>query len=264
MQIQVRRLLLLSTMFGAISAIPVTGQTFGEITGRISDSTGAAISAAQITLTNVATNAVRSAASTDSGDYTFPAVAPGGYNIKVEKSAFKSASSTEVQVQIQQTIRLDFTLQVGQVSESIEVSASAQMLQAENVSLGTVIENKGVTELPLNGRNYLGLVALASNTNTLSPDVGASGWTPGWRPRQSVHLRRRQPNHVRLLHLGRRHEHGSGLQYLRRTSFDRRHPGVQGPDRRLSGRVRPPVVADQCIDQVWWKCLPRFALRVHP
>ena len=97
----------------------------------------------------------------------------------MEKTAFKSASSTDVQVQIQQTVRLDFTLQVGQVSESIEVSASAQMLQAENVSLGTVIENKQVTELPLNGRNYLGLVALASNTNTLSPRFGTSGWTPG-------------------------------------------------------------------------------------
>ena len=77
MQIQVRRLLLLAAMFGAISAIPVNGQTFGEITGRISDPTGAAISAAQITLTSVATNAVRNTISTDSGDYTFPAVAPG-------------------------------------------------------------------------------------------------------------------------------------------------------------------------------------------
>ena len=187
MQIQVRRLLLLSTMFGAISAIHVTGQTFGEITGRISDPTGAAISAAQITLTSVATNAARTAVSTDSGDYTFPAVAPGGYNIKVEKTAFKSASTSAVEVQIQQTVRLDFTLQVGQVSESIEVSASAQMLQAENVSLGTVIENKGVTELPLNGRNYLGLVALASNTNTLSATSGqAAGRLGGDRANQSI------------------------------------------------------------------------------
>ncbi|HSU30180.1 MAG TPA: TonB-dependent receptor [Bryobacteraceae bacterium] len=187
MQIQVKRLLLLSTMFGAISAIPVAGQTFGEITGRISDPTGAAIPAAQITLTSIATNAVRSAVSTDSGDYTFPAVAPGSYNLKVEKAAFKSASSADVEVQIQQTVRLDFTLQVGQVSESIEVSASAQMLQAENVSLGTVIENKGVTELPLNGRNYLGLVALASNTNTLSATSGqAAGRLGGDRANQSI------------------------------------------------------------------------------
>src|SRR5438270_13783011 len=187
MQIQVRRLLLLSTMFGAISAIPVSGQTFGEITGGIGDPTGAAIPAAQITLTSVATNAMRTAVSTDSGDYTFPAVAPGSYNVRVEKAAFKSASSADVAVQIQQTVRLDFTLQVGQVSESIEVSASAQMLQAENVSLGTVIENKGVTELPLNGRNYLGLVALAANVNTLSANSGQAGGRQGGdRAAQSI------------------------------------------------------------------------------
>src|SRR3954468_23485870 len=187
MQFQVRRLLLLSTMFGAIAAIPVTGQTFGEITGRISDPTGAAIPAAEISLMSVATNAVRNTVSTDSGDYTFPAVPPGSYTVKVEKTAFKSASTTDVQVQIQQTVRLDFTLQVGQVSESIEVSASAQMLQAENVSLGTVIENKQVTDLPLNGRNYLGLVALASNTNTLSATSGqAAGRLGGDRANQSI------------------------------------------------------------------------------
>src|SRR3982750_2565222 len=168
-------------------AIPVAGQTFGEITGRVSDPTGAAIPAAQITLTSASTNAVRDTISTDSGDYTFPAVAPGAYTVKVEKTAFKSASSTDVQVQIQQTVRLDFTLQVGQVSESVEVSASAQMLQAENVSLGTVVENKQVTELPLNGRNYLGLVALASNANTLSPASGQAAGRPGGdRPNQSI------------------------------------------------------------------------------
>jgi len=157
------------------------------VTGRISDPTGAAIPTAQITLTSTATNAVRTTVSTDSGDYSFPAVAPGSYSVKVEKTAFKAATSTNVEVQIQQTVRLDFTLQVGQVSESVEVSASAQMLQAENVSLGTVIENKQVTELPLNGRNYLGLVALASNANTLSPASGqAAGRQGGDRSSQSI------------------------------------------------------------------------------
>ncbi|MFL6414414.1 MAG: carboxypeptidase-like regulatory domain-containing protein, partial [Bryobacteraceae bacterium] len=187
MQIKLRGLILFSAMLAGAGALPSFGQTFGQITGRISDPTGAAIPAAQITLTSTATNAVRNTISTDSGDYTFPAVAPGGYSVKVEKTAFKSASSTDVQVQIQQTVRLDFTLQVGQVSESIEVSASAQMLQAENVSLGTVIENKQVTELPLNGRNYLGLVALASNANTLSPASGqAAGRQGGDRSSQSI------------------------------------------------------------------------------
>lgn len=187
MQPEFRRILLSLAMLMAVVAIPMSGQTFGEITGHISHPSGAAVPAARIFLTNAATNAVRTGVSTDSDDYTFPAVAPGLYNIRVEQAAFKTASSSNVQVQVQQALRLDFTLEVGQVSESIEVSASAQMLQAENVSLGTVIENKGVTELPLNGRNYLGLVALAANANTLSSGSGqASGRQGGDRAAQSI------------------------------------------------------------------------------
>jgi hypothetical protein len=92
-----------------------------------------------------------------------------------------------VEVQVQQTVRLDFTLQVGQVTESVEVSASADLLQAENSTVGTVIENKGITELPLNGRQYLNLVALSPNTNTLSPSSGQAGSRQGGdRASQSI------------------------------------------------------------------------------
>src|SRR3954449_2000504 len=121
MQTQSRGLLLCSAVLAVTWGLPSFGQTFGEVTGRISDPTGAAIPTAQITLTSTATNAVRTTVSTDSGDYSFPAVAPGSYSVKVEKTAFKAATSTNVEVQIQQTVRLDFTLQVGQVSESVEV-----------------------------------------------------------------------------------------------------------------------------------------------
>jgi hypothetical protein len=186
MQSGLRRFLLSSAMLMALLTIPLSAQTFGEITGHITDSTGAAMPDAKITLTNAATNAVRAAVSTDSGNYTFPAVPPGAYNVRVERAAFKTASSN-VQVQVQHTLRLDFVLQVGEVTQSIEVTASAQMLQAENVTLGTVVENKGVTELPLNGRNYLGLVALAANANTLSPISGqAAGRLGGERANQSI------------------------------------------------------------------------------
>jgi len=187
MQPQMKRFLVSAAIAMAMSAIPLYAQTFGEITGHISDPSGAAVPGAKVMLTSTATNALRTAVSTDSGDYTFPAVAPGVYNLRVEQASFKAASSSNVQVQVQQTVRLDFTLEVGQISESIEVSAAAQMLQAENVSLGTVIENQGVTELPLNGRNYLSLVALAANANTLSPGSGqASGRQGGDRASQSI------------------------------------------------------------------------------
>jgi hypothetical protein len=174
-------------MIAGLSAIPAFSQTFGEVTGHISDASGAAVAGAKVTLTNVATNAVRTAPTTESGDYTFPAIAPGVYSLRVEQASFKTATSTNIQVQVQQTVRQDFTLEVGQITESIQISASAEMLQAENQSLGTVIDNKGVTELPLNGRNYLGLVALAANTNTLSASSGQAGGRQGGdRASQSI------------------------------------------------------------------------------
>lgn len=176
-------LCLLSAMF----AIPIFAQTFGEITGRISDASGAAVPGVTITLTSTSTNAVRTTISTDSGDYTFPSVPPGIYNVKTEHQGFKTANSNNVELQVQQTVRLDFSLVVGQVSESIEVQASADQLQAENGTVGTVIENKGIIGLPLNGRNYLNLVALSPNTNTLAPASGQAGSRQGGdRANQSI------------------------------------------------------------------------------
>src|SRR5512142_584800 len=135
-----RRFLLPSAMLVALFAIPLYAQTSGEVTGHISDPSGAAVPGAKISLTNIATNAVRTAVSTGSGDYTFPTVAPGMYSVKVEMAGFKTASSN-VQVQIQQAVRLDFALALGQVSETVEVTASTPLLQSETASLGTVIEN---------------------------------------------------------------------------------------------------------------------------
>jgi hypothetical protein len=171
----------------ALFSTPAFGQTFGEITGRLSDSSGAGVPGAAITLTNVSTNAIRSTETTTAGDYTFPSVPPGVYNLKAEHSGFMAATSNNVQVQLQQSVRLDIVLQVGQVSQTIEVSTQADMLQSENASIGTVVENKAVTELPLNGRAYLNLVALSANVNTLSPaNSYATGREGGDRASQSI------------------------------------------------------------------------------
>jgi len=178
--------LALCTLFLACAAI-LSAQTQGEITGRVADSTGVGVPAAVLTLTNVRTNAAVRTATTNAGDYTFPSVAPGFYALKAEHPGFKSATSNNVEVEVQQTVRLDLSLQVGSVSESIEVSAQAGLVQAENASVGTVIENKGVTELPLNGRSYLGLVALAADADTLSaPSVTAASRLGGDRAGQSI------------------------------------------------------------------------------
>ena len=176
----------LCLLIAAIAAT-LSAQTQGEITGRVGDPSGAGVPGATLTLTSVSTNAVRTTATTNTGDYTFPSVAPGFYNLKTEHPGFKSAASNNVEVQVQQTVRLDVALQVGQMTDSVDVSALADQLQAENASVGTVIENKGVTELPLNGRSYLGLVGLAANANTLTqPSVTAASRIGGDRASQSI------------------------------------------------------------------------------
>jgi len=185
--VRTRLLLLFTSALFFVAAGQTFAQTMGEVTGHISDPTAAAVPAAAITLTNTATNGTRTTVSTGSGDYTFPSVPPGFYTVKAEHAGFKTASSERFEVQVQQTVRLDLTLQIGQTSETVEVSAQADLLQAENASVGAVIENKAVTELPLNGRQYLNLVALSSNVDTLSPASGQAGSREGGeRARQSI------------------------------------------------------------------------------
>ena len=121
---------------------------------------------AQITATAKATNATRIDHSNADGLYTLPSLSPGIYDVKVELAGFKTELRTNVQLQVQETARLDFTLTIGAVNESVVVSGAAEALNTENASVGTVIENKRVVELPLNGRDYLQLVLLSPNVTT--------------------------------------------------------------------------------------------------
>ena len=157
------------------SAARLSAQTAGTISGHVSDATGAAVPDANVSLKNVGTGSGRTTLTTGSGDYTFTEVPVGVYTVTTTHAGFKAATGNNVQVQVQQSVRLDFSLQVGAVTQTIEVEATGALLQADNATLGTVVENKAINELPLNGRNYLSLVALSSNVNTLSSSSGQAG-----------------------------------------------------------------------------------------
>jgi Carboxypeptidase regulatory-like domain/TonB dependent receptor len=174
----VKRLFVIAVVAG-FSVCCLFAQTFGEVTGRVTDPSGAVIPGASITLTNVNTSGVRNVITTEPGTYTFPSIPPGVYRLRTELPGFKTAVSEPFEVQVQQVVRLDVVLQLGQVSDTVEVAATAELLQSETASVGTVIENKIITELPLNGRQYLGLVALSPNVNTLSPAAGQAGSRQG-------------------------------------------------------------------------------------
>lgn len=141
---------------------PLLGQTLGEITGEVRDSSGAVIPGAALTAVNTATNARRTTTANEAGFYAFPGLVPGPSTVRVEKAGFRPLGRS-LELQVQQTARVDFTLQLGQVSESIEVTAQAALLSTEDATVGTVIENRRIVELPLNGRNFLQLVSLSPN-----------------------------------------------------------------------------------------------------
>ncbi|MFN7920267.1 MAG: carboxypeptidase-like regulatory domain-containing protein [Bryobacteraceae bacterium] len=172
--------------FCLLLSLPVFGQTFGEITGEVRDTQGAVVPGVNVTITNTGTNATRSTVSNEAGVYAFPSLAPGNYNVRAEKQGFKTATSS-VEVQVQQTVRLDLDMAVGSVSETVEVSGTVQLLTTENATIGTVVENKRIVELPLNGRNYLQLVSLAPNTSTGFPSAGQARSRQGaFRAEQSI------------------------------------------------------------------------------
>src|SRR6266850_5257659 len=149
----------------ALSVLPAVSQTQAGISGVIHDPSGAVIPGVTVTVTNPATNFTRSAISNEAGVYNFPVLQPGRYNIKVELPGFRTITQNDLDLQVQQSARLDFTLQVGEVSQTIEVSGTAALIATENATVGTVIENKRIVEMPLNGRNFLQLVSLSPNVS---------------------------------------------------------------------------------------------------
>ena len=96
---------------------------------------------------------------------TLPSLIPGNYTIAVGVSGFKTEVRKGLVLQVQQSARLDFRLQVGEASEKVEVAAGAIQLNTENATLGSVVENERIVDLPLNGRNFLQLVALDANVS---------------------------------------------------------------------------------------------------
>jgi hypothetical protein len=155
-------------------SVPCFAQTLGTITGEVKDSTGAVVPGVTVTVVNKATNATRTTATNEVGLYDFPALQPGAYTVKSELEGFK-AVSRDLELQVQQTARVNFTLELGTISEMATVTGVSPLVETTNATIGTVIENRRIVELPLNGRNYLSLVALSPNVSADFAGAGQSG-----------------------------------------------------------------------------------------
>jgi hypothetical protein len=168
-------------------ARPCFAQTFGEITGAVADSTGGVAVGATVTVTNPQTNITRSTITNSTGSYNFPALLPGVYSVRAEMQGFQSEVHSGVELQVQQVARINFQLKVGSVAETVEVTGGAPLLSTENATVGTVIDNQRIVELPLNGRNFIQLVALSPNVNANFANGGtASSRQGGDRSNQQI------------------------------------------------------------------------------
>jgi hypothetical protein len=146
--------------------------TYGSIAGSVTDTSGASITDATVTLTNLGTQEKRTQNSGADGLFTFVNLFPGQYRIDVEKQGFKHFVRNPVTVQVQQDTHIDAALQVGEVSQVVEVTSETPLLQTESSSLGQVVEQRKADELPLNGRNIFNLI-------TVSPAAVAQGGSGG-------------------------------------------------------------------------------------
>jgi len=186
-------------------AVPIASlaQTFGQITGMVTDATGGVLVGAAVSVTNTQTGAMVTQQANSAGLYVFPNLLPGVFNVKVELDGFRGASRNNVELQIQQTVRLDFKLEVGSLSETVEAVGTAPLLNTTDATIGTVIDGRQVAELPLNGRNFIRLVVLSPNVTSDyggASGGGASGRQGGDRATQSFSVagQRREYNQYTL------------------------------------------------------------------
>jgi hypothetical protein len=172
------------SVFFRLASLPVTllaicaalfGQTStGEVNGVVVDPSGAAVPAASVKLINLATKIEAQATPNQDGYFIFVNVRPGLYALRIEAPGFKITEIPSFDVGVSPTVKQNITLTVGDVSQTVEVNANAELLQSASTELGTVIQERAVQDLPLNGRNFTQLLTLTPGVTPVSTSQNRS------------------------------------------------------------------------------------------
>ena len=134
------------------------------INGVITDQTSASVPDAEVTITNLLTGLERKVKTNEAGNYTVPLLPVGRYKITAFKQGFSTETQNDLKLDVQQIARINFVLKPGSLVETVNVSASAALIESESSMVGQMIDNKRIIDLPLNGRNYLDLALLTTGT----------------------------------------------------------------------------------------------------
>lgn len=171
----------------AVCAQTSKAQDTADVVGTVTDASGAIIPGATVTLTNIGTNVQQTTQTSGTGDYVFTLLQVGTYSIKVEAKGFKAFVAPNVSLSAGDRARADAKLEVGDVSQTVEVSGVvAPALQTDTSTIGTLVTSQAVEDLPLDGRNIVKLVQLSAGTTEGAPGSIAAGNRPDDRRQTSA------------------------------------------------------------------------------
>ena len=250
---------LMLAAFLSITATSSAQTATGQITGTVKDTTGAVMAKVKVVVTNQQTGLTRET-STDEQRRLRGAAAPGGrYVVTAEQAGFKLAVHSDVPLNVDQVQRVDMQLDAGNVTETVEVRSAAVALDTASASIGHNITATQVTELPLNGRNFLQLLFLGAGAVETTRRAG----------RHAAGRRQRDQHHglaadVEQLHARRHVEHRHRARHAGRDPVGRCDPGVQGADDHLLGGVRLQREPDQHRQQDRHEPAQRAGVRLLP
>lgn len=182
--------LTVGVLFAHFGAAPIHAQVeSGTFVGAVRDSSGAVVPGANVSITETQTGVLRKVLTNEQGEYNVNYLNPGVYSITMGRSGFKTATQSNIKLDINQVIRVDVTLVPGVVSERVEVSTAEPLIESQTSSIGQVIEQTQVHDLPLNGRNFLQLAYLSPGVNQGEAGAVQQGGIPeNERGNGSIHV----------------------------------------------------------------------------
>lgn len=153
-----------------VLVLPVFGQVEkGRFVGRIADPQGAVVPNAKVKAVNVGTNIAQEAVTNSTGEYVITPVSAGEYRLTVTATGFQTLTTSVIEVHVGQIVRQDLALRIGASSETVEVTTEAPLINTDSATMGTVVSNQQLTDLPLNGRGFFQLAELTPGAALLSP-----------------------------------------------------------------------------------------------